>query len=131
MKKLQVIVLLFTISLISCNCKEINKTKVVELIDVETIDKIDNTAQLIDVRTPEEYADGYIKNAKNIDFQDEHFLNNMSKLDKSEPVYVYCKSGGRSAKASQLLKEAGFEKIYDLEGGFLSWEVNGKIISKD
>lgn len=108
---------------VSCSCKqkEIVQADVVELISVVDLQKLDTNIQLIDIRTQEEYQEGYIKNAKNINFFDDDFLNQMSLLDKSKPVYVYCKSGGRSAKASTQLKEAGFTKIYDLEGGITDW----------
>lgn len=79
--------------------------------------------QLIDVRTPEEYKEGHIQGAKNVDFLAEDFLAKFSELDldKDQPVYVYCRSGNRSAKASAKLSEAGFKKIIDLEGGYKAW----------
>ena len=49
----------------------------------------------------------------------------IRKLDKNEPIYLYCRSGKRSAKAAQILKEMGFKEIYDMEGGFLNWESQG------
>lgn len=77
--------------------------------------------QLIDVRTPKEYAEGHLKNAENINFYDDDFLQQMEKLDKEKPVYIYCRSGGRSGKAAKQLAEEGFTKIYDLDGGILKW----------
>ncbi|NNC70729.1 MAG: rhodanese-like domain-containing protein, partial [Flavobacteriaceae bacterium] len=73
--------------------------------------------QLVDVRRPEEYAEGYLKNATNINFYDSDFMGQiLEDLDKSEPVYLYCRSGGRSGKAAIKLSEKGF-KVYDLRGG--------------
>lgn len=86
--------------------------------------------QLIDVRTPEEYNEGYLKNAKNINFYDANFMEKMESLDKSKPVYVYCKSGGRSGKAATKLKKAGFSKVYDLKGGFKAWSQQNLEIEK-
>jgi phage shock protein E len=63
----------------------------------------------------------FINNAKNINFFDDDFLSQMSVLDTDKPVYLYCKSGGRSGKAAIQLKEAGFTKVYDLEGGITAW----------
>lgn len=77
---------------------------------------------LVDVRTPEEYAAGSVEGAENIDFFDEDFKTQFAKFDKEKPVYIFCKSGNRSAKASKILSEMGFKKIYDVEGGYLSWE---------
>jgi rhodanese-related sulfurtransferase len=77
--------------------------------------------QLVDVRTPDEYKNGHIKNAKNIDYKSPSFKNEISKLDKTKPVYLYCQAGGRSAKASLILSELGFVEVYDLSGGYSSW----------
>ncbi len=78
--------------------------------------------QLIDVRTIGEFNQGTISGAKNIDFMESNFLKEISKLDKNKPLYIFCKSGGRSAKAYELLKEEGFESGYELEGGFNAWK---------
>ena len=78
-------------------------------------------SQLVDVRTPEEFKKGHIKGAKNIDFFSEDFITQFEALNKNEPVYIYCRSGNRSAKASKKLSEAGFEKIIDLKGGYKAW----------
>ncbi|MDO7173289.1 rhodanese-like domain-containing protein [Mariniflexile sp. AS56] len=81
-----------------------------------------NNVQLIDVRTPNEFKSGHIKNAKNIDFFSKSFSNDISKLNKEKPVYVYCRSGNRSNKAANQLIKLGFTEIYDLKGGFLNWK---------
>ncbi|MFZ4799263.1 MAG: thioredoxin domain-containing protein [Bacteroidia bacterium] len=77
--------------------------------------------QIIDVRTPEEFSQGFIKNAVNIDWNAGNFENQVSKLNKSKPVFVYCLAGGRSAGAAIKLKELGFNTIYDLKGGMNAW----------
>ena len=82
-------------------------------------------AQLIDVRTPEEFEEGHIANALNIDFFSDNFLQNMEKLDKEKPVVLYCKSGNRSNKSVQKLKDSGFSKIYDVDGGITEWKSKG------
>ncbi len=78
--------------------------------------------QLIDVRTPNEYISGHIKNAKNIDFFAPSFESQFQKLNKEKPVYIYCRSGARSKKASNKLVAMGFTEIYDLKGGYLNWK---------
>jgi rhodanese-related sulfurtransferase len=82
----------------------------------------DGQVQLVDVRTPEETADGMIEGAQNINFRDASFREQIGSLDKDKPVAVYCGAGGRSGKTSQLLEELGFKEIYDLSGGFTQWE---------
>ncbi|MDT8346203.1 MAG: rhodanese-like domain-containing protein [Flavobacteriaceae bacterium] len=78
--------------------------------------------QLVDVRTPKEYAEQHIADAINIDFfDDENFEAAFKKLDNNKPVYIYCRSGNRSYKASIKLAELGFKQVYDLHGGILAW----------
>lgn len=77
--------------------------------------------QLLDVRTPEEHAAGSIPNATLNNVNDAAFVSNVANLDKNQPVFVYCRSGARSMKAAGILKEQGFTKIYNLQGGFMSW----------
>ncbi len=84
-----------------------------------------DSAQLIDVRTPKEYNHGYILNAVNIDFLSDDFVSEIGKLNKDKPVYIYCRSGRRSAQSVNKFKKAGFTKIYDLEGGILNWKSKG------
>ena len=81
----------------------------------------DNPGQLIDVRTPGEFGGGTIEGAQNIDYYASDFKSQIAQLDKTQPVYVFCRSGARSAKAMQLFKDAGFTEIYNLIGGYSGW----------
>jgi rhodanese-related sulfurtransferase len=82
---------------------------------------------LIDVRTSEEYKEGHIEGAINIDFYQENVFNSyFKKIDNTKPVYIYCRSGNRSRKTSNKLIEMGFVKIYDLKDGYVSWIKNKK-----
>lgn len=83
-------------------------------------------AQLIDVRTPEEFERGHLQNAVNIDVHGKEFENMVEALDKERPVMVYCKSGGRSADACEQLRNLGFKNIYGLDGGMMAWTQAGK-----
>ncbi len=98
--------------------------EVIQILEVQTFkDSITaKPVQLIDVRTPAEYDSGHIEYAQNIDFFSETFSEKFNNLNKQEPVYIYCKSGNRSGQSSLKLKEMGFEKIYDLKGGFLNYK---------
>lgn len=83
-------------------------------------------SQLLDVRTPNEWSGGKLANSACVDYMDESFSQNVAKLDKDKPVFVYCAAGGRSAKAAKVLKEAGFKKIYNLKGaGYNQLKVKG------
>ncbi len=81
---------------------------------------------LIDVRTPEEYQQGHIDNAVNIDWMDTSFDSRVQNLDKDKTIYVYCKKGGRSAKAFDRLKSLGYDNVIDLEGGYDAWSASKK-----
>lgn len=73
---------------------------------------------LLDVRTPEEYQEGHLDNAVNINWFDTDFAKQTLSLNKEKPIYVYCKLGGRSAKASKVLDSLGFKNVVDLTGGY-------------
>jgi phage shock protein E len=73
--------------------------------------------ELIDVRTASEFEAGYIADAQNIDFLNGDFEKAIPSLDKTKTYYLYCRSGGRSGKAADLLALAGFQSVYNI-GGF-------------
>ncbi|OIQ36787.1 MAG: hypothetical protein BM555_02040 [Crocinitomix sp. MedPE-SWsnd] len=76
---------------------------------------------LLDVRTPEEFEAGNIEGSVNINFYDENFEEQLDSLDTMTPVFVYCKAGGRSAQARDILVEKDFIEVYNLSGGFSNW----------
>lgn len=78
---------------------------------------------MVDVRTPEEFAKGHLNHAQNINWNGDDFNSRVEKLDKNQPVYVYCQGGGRSASAAARLAELGFKDITDMEGGVMAWRV--------
>ena len=100
------------------------KQSISELISPAALNEKLGDIQLIDVRTSNEFNRGHIKNAMSINFYDGHFYEQMSKLDKNKEIYIYCRSGNRSGKAASKLKEQGFTKIYDLQGGIINWTRN-------
>jgi thioredoxin len=115
------------ISFIFFSCKG-QTSKEINTIDPVTFsEKINTTqnAQILDVRTSEEFASEHINNATNVNWLADDFVLNTEKFDKSKPVFVYCKSGGRSQKASEKLKELGFNTVYNLDGGILKWNSAG------
>jgi len=85
---------------------------------------------LVDVRTPGEYAQGHLANAVLIDIYSDDFKTRVGKLDKSKPVFVYCKAGSRSGSAVGVFTEMGFKEIYDLSGGITAWQRASKPIEK-
>jgi len=77
---------------------------------------------ILDVRTPEEFAEGYIQNAINLDFYRDDFKTELGKLNKEKTYFVYCKAGGRSASAADMMLKEGFKNVVDLDGGITAWE---------
>ena len=83
----------------------------------------DTNALVLDVRTEDEYNEGNIPNAINIDiYKGQGFVYKLEELDKSKTYYVYCRSGARSGQACKIMNEMGFEKAYNLLGGIIAWE---------
>jgi thioredoxin 1 len=89
-----------------------------------------NPGIILDVRTPAETAQGYIPDASFIDFYDPEFKAKVKLMQKDQPIYVYCRSGGRSAKAAKILIQSGFKEVYNLTGGIGAWNSAGFKVKK-
>ena len=75
----------------------------------------------LDVRTPNEFAEGYIEGARLIDFQSGNFENEIATLDKNATYAVYCRSGNRSGQAVKVMQDAGFTNVFNMNGGVIDW----------
>ncbi len=119
------LIVVFLVLLSSCvqTKTEINTLDITQF-DLDTA----KNGVLIDVRTLEEYAEGHLPNAINIDVQDDSFAVKMEKLRKNRKVYLYCKTGKRSARAAAIADTLGFKNIYNLDGGFIGWKEAGKVV---
>lgn len=112
--------------LFSCvSSKEDSTIQVVTPQQVSEALRESSDLQLVDVRTVEEYMEGHLPNAQNICVASEDFESKVKLLDKNKPVYLYCRKGPRSAAAAAMLKEMGFTKVYDMQGGITYWEDQG------
>ena len=80
---------------------------------------------ILDVRTPEEVAEGYIKDAINIDYYSESFRDELNRLDKTQTYLIYCRSGARSGNARDIMAELNFREVYNILGGFIRWQAEG------
>lgn len=131
-KQLQYIPIICLLLLIAaCNStiqnQHISSAAVIEVVPPNAMNNLlhnDPDAQLVDVRKSEEFQVSHLKDAQNICVTDTDFRDKAKNLDPNKPVYVYCKKGGRSAKAAKILKEMGFKEIYDLQGGIIKWKEN-------
>ena len=115
---------LFFFFFLSCVYSPNNADKMINLSETEWVKLHDESEEsvIIDVRTDDEFSTGYIEGAVNIDFyMGNKFISEIDKLDKSKSYFVYCKSGARSGQTCELMKQKGFKKVYNLEGGILGW----------
>jgi len=115
-------IIIFTAFCFGISCTE--KSNDIESISVTALQKVLDTkeVQLLDVRTQAEFNEGAIEGAMLADVKKSDFYEVASgKLNKDLPVYVYCRSGKRSAKAAKILYEKGF-KVISLTGGFMAWK---------
>jgi rhodanese-related sulfurtransferase len=76
---------------------------------------------VIDVRTPEEFAEGHIANAVNIDVGAPDFRERLEGLDRDAPYVMYCRSGSRSAEAADIMEDLGFTDTQEVDGGIVAW----------
>lgn len=115
-------VLLMSIFMLIVACKSQDESNEIINISVEQLkSKLNDKIQLVDVRTPTEWEKGIIENAIKISVTSDDFETKaLEILDIKIPVYVYCKSGGRSLIAAKMLLEKGF-KAYNVEGGYIEW----------
>jgi rhodanese-related sulfurtransferase len=121
MKKLA-LMLVIAIMTISCQSQNNSKIKVIPVTEFKT-EIAKGEVQLIDVRTPEEFSEGAIQNAKNINVNDDFFEAESSKIRQNKTgLCLLQKWYARSQKAAQKMIELGFIQVIDLEGGFLSWK---------
>ena len=115
---------LFFFFFLSCVYSPNNADKMINLSETDWVKLHDESEEsvIIDVRTDDEFSTGYIEGAVNIDFyMGNKFISEIDKLDKSKSYFIYCKSGARSGQTCELMKQKGFKKVYNLEGGILGW----------
>ncbi|MEO6695564.1 MAG: rhodanese-like domain-containing protein [Ignavibacteria bacterium] len=101
-------------------------------IDVSAFNQMleNDSCVILDVRTPEEFFSGHLRGASHYDFYNEKFEEEIDGLDKNKTFLVYCKSGGRSRQAMFLMRDLGFEEVYNLSGGIIAWNEQGLSIEK-
>lgn len=151
-KFIKVVLFAFVISIISISCKnskqhalktaekeissktnkdgdQVTEGKITVLTPAEFKEKSKNQ-QILDVRTPFEFSQGYIKGAKNINIFDKNFSGELNSFNKNKPIYVYCKSGHRSGIAVKQMAKSGFKEIYELKNGIINWVRNNNKIEK-
>jgi len=101
-------------------------------IDAEQFDKLRKAPNsvVLDVRTPQEFAQGHVPGAVNMDISDPTFRKKIAELDKSKTYLVHCAAGIRSNRACNMMSSLGLAGLYDYKGGFKDWKAQGKPIEK-
>ena len=137
LSRVAIIMLLFiTVSLYGCASQVELPNQIYKDIEVqEAFDLIQRNQGstvfvIIDVRTPEEFNEGHIENAVNIDFNSETFKEDLDKLDKNKTYFIYCRSGNRSGRAIPIMKGLGFKEVYNLSAGIQEWIAEGLPVVK-
>jgi len=121
-------IFLILISMGACAQSESSEATTQLNLDVQQVSelvKANTEVVLIDVRTPDEYAKGHLEGSNLINFYDPKFKEKVDELDKDVEYVVYCRSGGRSANAVELMQGLGFTKIHNMKGGILAWNRAG------
>ena len=113
--------LLILATLFAFSCHSQQKGTKLSATEFSNQSKSSKDVVILDVRTPEEYAEGFIENAVNLDYNDPHFSNRVKALDHSKKYFVYCLSGGRSSMAANFMRENEFKQVFELDGGVLAW----------
>ena len=115
-----ILYLVIVIFLISCAN---TNSQIIQNIGVSEFQLLINKEEaiIIDVRTPQEFHSGHIKDATNIDFYEVDFIDKLKMVRKDLPVFVYCRSGGRSSSSARKMEELGFNQVYNLVGGIEAW----------
>lgn len=118
--------LALALSLLACNAQQESGTKTgftdINKTEAQALITSNPELQIIDVRTDGEVAAGMIDGAVQIDISQADFKQRIEQLDKTKPVLVYCKSGGRSKNAQSIMQQAGFQEVHNLLGGYTAWK---------
>jgi len=94
--------------------------KNIDAVEFDKLSQEENTV-VLDVRTPEEKAEGFVEGATQINIMGPDFADKIKELDKDKTYLVYCRSGNRSGTACGFMQSNGFDKLYNLDGGIQSW----------
>lgn len=118
---------------LSCNSKPpLNEQEksAIHLVNPSEFKEKSANQVIIDIRTPQEFSQGHIEGAININYYDNTFMDQIEKFDKSKPIFLYCRSGNRTSSASARVAKLGFGEVYDLQGGIMNWARHNQQIIK-
>ena len=110
------LIIVAIILLFNFGCSQIKGKHITEVSQSELAEVV-----LVDVRTPGEFNAGHLDKAINIDWLGESFSAEFEKIEKNQTIYLYCRSGKRSADATKFLDSLGYKNVTNLEGGYIAW----------
>jgi len=113
------VALIASITVVTYLCVGQQGYQTISVSDAQTMIESSPNLLIVDVRTPQEYAQGHLNGAINIPLSD--LPLRIVSLDPNRPILVYCRTGHRSAQASAILVRAGFTRVYNLQGGITAW----------
>ncbi len=125
MKKIVTIIIAVISILTATSCQQASANNELKAAEFKQKMEAEKSKTLLDVRTPQEYSEGHLADAINIDWNGGNFDAEIAKLDKSKPVYIYCLAGSRSASAAAVMRKSGFKQVYEMKGGILKWRAEG------
>ena len=110
-----------------CSCSNQSTSQSIQNVDpvLFEINSNKDNSIIIDVRTREEFVSGHINDATNIDYYSSDFKEKLDLVKKDVPLLVYCRSGGRSSRAANIMQSLGFTEVYNLSGGIGAWKDSG------
>lgn len=117
---------LLLVAVVVTGCTSTGAVTLVDSGRAETLMESEPDLVVLDIRTPEEVAEGVLPGAMAIDFYSDTFRDQLAGLDREVPYLVYCRSGNRSADAVTVMTDLGFTEIYELDGGVVSWVGAGR-----
>jgi len=118
---LKYLVFIATVCFFIIGCRSGESNFQITVDEVKEIVKTNHSYTIIDVRTPEETIEGVIDGAITIDVKADDFENKIKALDKNEDYIIYCRSGKRSTRAYEIMKQNGFTNVLNMEGGYLAY----------
>jgi len=104
----------------------------IQVLSISQFEKMSakKKSQILDVRTPEEVAEGHLAEATTVNFLGPDFTSQVASLNKKGTYLLYCRSGSRTRKAADAMQKMGFKHVYMLEGGITAWKEAGKEVVK-
>jgi rhodanese-related sulfurtransferase len=124
--------LVMALAVVVAACSGSESTAVTQSIELvspakaaEVIEEQPEGLVVLDIRTPEEYAEAHLADAIVVDYYAPDFADQLDALDKNVPYVLYCRTGNRSSDAVKTMKSLGFAQVYEIDGGIVNWYEQG------